>query len=98
MFFLLPYTTQIRSVFVTMQPRVDIFVHLESSSHAKIPFQRSRRVMADQREDLERLAQYIIRNPFSVEKMQVNPANRCNPDGSIIYRSAMNPKIQRNFD
>ncbi len=25
-------------------------------------------------------------------------ANRSNPDGSIIYRSGMNPKIQRNFE
>ena len=34
---------------------------------------RSRRVLPDEREDLERLAQYIIRNPFAVEKMQVSP-------------------------
>jgi hypothetical protein len=30
---------------------------------------RSRRVLPDAREDLERLAQYIIRYPFSVKKM-----------------------------
>ena len=52
----------------------------------------------DERADLERLAQYIIRNPFSVEKMQVSEANRANPGGSIIYRSGLNPKIQRNFE
>ncbi len=46
-----------------------------------------------QREDLERLAQYIIRNPFSVEKMQVKERG-----GTIIYRSGQNPKIQRNFE
>ena len=34
-----------------------------------------------------------VRNPFSAEKMQVNQ-----PGDSIIYRSAMNPKIQRNFE
>ena len=45
------------------------------------------------REDMERLAQYIIRNPFSVEKMQPNRSG-----DSIIYRSGMNPKIQRNFE
>ena len=50
------------------------------------------------RADLERLAQYIIRNSFAVEKMQVTEANRANPNGSIIYRSGMNPKIQRNFE
>ncbi|NCD34877.1 MAG: hypothetical protein EOL87_15855 [Spartobacteria bacterium] len=35
--------------------------------------------------------QYIIRNPFSVEKMHLGP------DGTIIYRSGMNPKINANF-
>lgn len=52
----------------------------------------------EERADLERLAQYIIRNPFAVEKMQVTEANPANPDGSIIYRSGMNPKIQCNFE
>jgi hypothetical protein len=28
--------------------------------------------------------------------MQVTEANQANPDGSIIYHSGMNPKIQRN--
>ena len=44
------------------------------------------------REDMERLAQYIIRNPFSVDKMQPNSSGH-----SIIYRSGLNPKIQRDF-
>jgi hypothetical protein len=44
------------------------------------------------------LAQYIIRNPFAVEKMQVSPPNRANPAGSVLYRSGLNPKIQRNFE
>ncbi|MDA1088379.1 MAG: transposase [Verrucomicrobia bacterium] len=60
--------------------------------HSGFNVHRSRRVLPDEREDLERLAQYIIRNPFAIEKMQVNQAG-----DSIIYRSAMNPKIQRNF-
>jgi hypothetical protein len=43
---------------------------------------------------MERLAQYIIiRSPFSVDKMQPNSSG-----DSIIYRSGMNPKIQRNFE
>ena len=66
--------------------------------HSGFNVYRSRRVAPEERADLERLAQYIIRNPFSVEKMQVTEANRANPDGSIIYRSGMNPKIQRNFE
>ena len=61
--------------------------------HAGFNVHRSRRVQPDEREDLERLAQYIIRNPFSVEKMQVNPSG-----DSIIYRSGMNEKIHRNFE
>ena len=66
--------------------------------HSGFNVYRSRRVAPEERADLERLAQYIIRNPFAVEKMQVTEANRANPDGSIIYRSGMNPKIQRNFE
>jgi Zn finger protein HypA/HybF involved in hydrogenase expression len=61
--------------------------------HSGFNVHRSRRVQPDERADLERLAQYIIRNPFAVEKMQANQ-----PGDSIIYRSAMNPKIQRNFE
>jgi len=53
----------------------------------------SRRVLPNEREDLERLAQYIIRNPFSVEKMQFN-----RPNGNVIYRSAMNERLHRNFE
>jgi hypothetical protein len=41
---------------------------------------------------MERLAQYIVRNPFSVAKMQVNRSS-----DSILYRSGMNAKIKRNF-
>ena len=37
----------------------------------------NRRVLPDEREDLERLAQYIIRNPFAVEKMQVSRTAGC---------------------
>jgi len=48
---------------------------------------RSQRVPPGNREDMERLAQYIIRNPFSVEQMQNNSFG-----DSIIYRSGMNPK------
>ena len=70
---------------------------LRSWVHSGFNVHRSRRVLPDQRQDLERLAQYIIRNPFAVEKMQVSPPNRANPEGCVLYRSALNPKIQRNF-
>ncbi len=64
---------------------------LMSWKHSGFNVHRSRRVESDERDDLVRLAQYIIRNPFSVEKMHVAP------DGTIIYRSGMNPKINANF-
>ena len=42
--------------------------------------------------NIERLAQYIVRNPFSVANMQVNRLG-----DSILYRSGMNAKSERNF-
>ena len=46
----------------------------------------------DEPKDGERLAQYIIRSPFSLEKM------RLTDPGDIVNRSGLNPKIKRNFD
>jgi hypothetical protein len=43
--------------------------------------------------DLEDLAQYILRNPFSVEKMTLE-----SPIDTVIYRSKLNAKINRNFE
>ncbi len=59
---------------------------------------RSRRVLPDEREDRERLAQYIIRNPFIVEKMQVCSPNRASPEGSVLYRPRLNPKFLHDFE
>ena len=42
---------------------------------------------------LERVAQYIIRNPFSEQKMVYNPEH-----GTVIYRSSMHAKTKRNFE
>ena len=64
-----------------------------SWKHLELNIHRSQRVPAGNREDMERLAQYIIRNPFSVEKMRPNGSG-----DSIIYRSGINPKIGRNFE
>jgi hypothetical protein len=60
--------------------------------HSGFNIHRSRRIAPSSREDLERLAQYIIRNPFSLDKMHPNATGE-----SIIYRSGLNPKIRRNF-
>ena len=53
--------------------------------------------MPDERDDPECVARYIIRNPFSTEKMEFKPPNAVNRNGAVIYRSGMNPKINRNF-
>jgi len=71
---------------------------LRTWKHSGFNVHHSRRVLPDERADLERLAQYIIRSPCAVEKIQVHEANRYSPDGSVIYHSGMNPKIQRNFE
>ena len=53
--------------------------------HSDFNVYRRHRVLPAEREDLERLAQYIIPNPFAVEKMQVSASTRANSDGSVIY-------------
>ncbi|MSR42387.1 MAG: hypothetical protein EXS10_10900, partial [Phycisphaerales bacterium] len=60
--------------------------------HSGFQVHQSRRIAAHECQDMERLAQYIVRNPFSVAKMQVNRSG-----DSILYRSGMNAKIKRNF-
>ena len=60
--------------------------------HSGFQVHQSRRIAAHECQDIERLAQYIVRNPFSVAKMQVNRSG-----DSILYRSGMNLKIKRNF-
>ena len=73
--------------------------------HSGFNVHHSRRVNQNQKEDppsrsacygatsMGRLAQYIIRSPFSLEKMQFNRASQ-----TVIYRSEMNQKIHRNFE
>jgi len=43
--------------------------------------------------ELAHLAQYILRNPFSVEKMTLE-----SPTDTVIYRARLNAKINRNFE
>jgi hypothetical protein len=50
-------------------------------------------VPLENKAELEDLAQYILRNPFSVEKMTLE-----SPCDIIIYRSRLNAKINRNFE
>ena len=55
-------------------------------------------MLSRERKDMERLAQYISRNPFSVEKMWATEPGPASASGSILYRSGMNKKIGRNFE
>jgi hypothetical protein len=70
---------------------------LHSWKHSGFNVHASDRVEAGRHDDLERLAQYIIRNPFSVEKMHLHPAPSAEGQESIIYRSRMNKKVRGNF-
>ena len=59
--------------------------------HSGFQVHQSRLIAANECQDIERLAQYIVRNPFSIAKMQVNRSG-----DSILYRSEMNVTIKRN--
>ena len=66
---------------------------LRSWKHTGFNIHAGEQVVPENLADLERLAQYLLRNPFSVEKMTMEA-----PADMIIYRSKMNPKISRNFE
>ncbi len=76
--------------------------------HSGFSVHNGKPVKRNDAEGLERVAQYIMRNPFSLEKMQFNkpdeggfrltPEPDVRADGCVIYRSGMNPKIHRNFE
>jgi hypothetical protein len=65
---------------------------LLSWQHSGFSLHRSRRVGHEEREDLEQIARYILRNPFSTAKMPFEPGA-----GSVLYRSRMNKKQGGNF-
>lgn len=50
-------------------------------------------IRRDDDDGLERVAQYIIRNPFSEQKMVYDAQ-----DGTVIYRSRLHAKTRRNFE
>ena len=70
----------------------DLAGKLLSWRHSGFSVHNGNPVKREARLGLERLAQYIIRNPFSEEKMLYNEKT-----GSVIYRSKPNPKIKENF-
>ena len=63
------------------------------SAESRANVDASRIVAPENRAEREQLCQYVLRNPFSVEKMTLE-----SPTDTIIYRSRLNPKINRNFE
>lgn len=61
--------------------------------HSGFSVHNGKPVKRNDAEGLERVAQYIIRNPFSEQKMAYNEEN-----GTVIYRSRMHAKTKRNFE
>lgn len=66
---------------------------LYSWKHSGFNVHAGEAIPPENQADLENLAQYILRNPFSVEKMTME-----SPTDMIIYRSKLNAKINRNFE
>ncbi len=66
---------------------------LYSWKHSGFNVHAGEQVPLEAKADLEDLAQYILRNPFSVEKMTLE-----SPIDMVIYRSRLNAKINRNFE
>ena len=66
---------------------------LYSWKHSGFNVHAGEQVPPEAKADLEALAQYILRNPFSIEKMTLE-----SPTDMVIYRSRLNAKINRNFE
>jgi len=64
-----------------------------SWKHSGFNLHAGEQVPPEAKADFEGLAQYILRNPFSVEKMTLE-----SPGDMVIYRSRLNAKINRNFE
>ena len=65
---------------------------LRSWKHSGFNVYHSRRISPTKGEDLERLARYIIRNPFSLEKMNYSAGRIPGEEGSVIYRVGKVPE------
>ena len=66
---------------------------LYSWKHSGFNVHAGEQVPPEAKAELEALAQYILRNPFSVEKITMEQ-----PGDIVIYRSRLNAKINRNFE
>jgi hypothetical protein len=75
-----------------LRPIEDLARKLRAWQHSGFSVHKGEPVKREERSGLERLAQYIIRNPFSEEKMIYNEKT-----GSVIYCSKPKPKVKGNF-
>lgn len=66
---------------------------LRAWKHSGFGVYRGERIASGNREALAKLARYIVRNPFSLQKMTYNEQT-----GSVIYHSKQNHNTKRNFE
>ena len=66
---------------------------MKTWTHSGFNVHIGRTVAPEDRAEREELCQYVLRNPFSVEKITLE-----SPTDTVIYRSKLNPKINRNFE
>ena len=71
----------------------ELVARMKSWKHTGFNVDASRTVAPQNRAEREQLCQYVLRNPFSVEKITLE-----SPTDTIIYRSRLNRKINRNFE
>jgi len=72
---------------------LELVAKMKTWKHSGFDVHIGRTVAPEDRAEREQLCQYVLRNPFSVEKITLE-----SPTDTVIYRSKLNPKINRNFE
>ena len=70
----------------------DLVTRMQTWKHTGFNADWGRSIPPENRAERESLCQYILRNPFSEAKVTLE-----HPKDTVIYRSRLNPKINRNF-
>jgi len=71
----------------------ELVARMKTWKHSGFNVDCGRAVPPQNRPEREQLCQYVLRNPFSVAKVTLEY-----PHDTVIYRSRLNPKINRNFE
>ena len=71
----------------------ELVERMSSWKHTGFNVDSGRSVPPENRAEREQLCQYVLRNPFSSAKVTLEY-----PHDTVIYRSRLNPKINRNFE